>query len=112
MDQVYIQDRFTINQNGHSLSDAIVLPIAQYNALTPAQITQMKQDRFNSWLIVINTPPPVIPINQQLADVDSEIAALTTELSQLSTQQSTLIAQGAILQTPPIQTQQVVSGGK
>jgi hypothetical protein len=45
---------FTIEENGYTFKDAIVLP--DDHTLTKTQIEKMKQARFQEWLTVINTP--------------------------------------------------------
>ena len=46
---------FEITDGVNTLRDAIVL--ADGVTMTDAEIEAMKQQRFNDWLIVINTPP-------------------------------------------------------
>jgi len=55
-DQVIIQRKFKIERDGLSYSDAIVLPEAEYNALTPEQIETIKEERFENWKKIITTP--------------------------------------------------------
>ena len=45
---------FTIEENGYTFSDAIVLP--EDHKLTKTQIEKIKQKRFQAWLDIINTP--------------------------------------------------------
>jgi hypothetical protein len=49
-----ISIEFTIEENGYTFTDAIVLP--DDHKLTKTQLAQIKQARFQEWLSVINTP--------------------------------------------------------
>ena len=55
-DQIIIQRRFTIERDGLTFSDAIVLPEDEYNALTTEQIDAIKEERFTNWKTAITTP--------------------------------------------------------
>lgn len=57
-DQIFIQIRFTIEQDGLVLKDALIMPQSDFNTLTEQQITDMKQARFDAWKLSIQTPPP------------------------------------------------------
>lgn len=48
-----ISINFTIEENGYTFTDAIVLP--DNHTLTKAQIESVKKQRFQAWLDVINT---------------------------------------------------------
>jgi hypothetical protein len=52
MDNGWISDSFTIGESP-SLTDAIVMPPDQYNALTAGQIEAMKQERYDRWVAMI-----------------------------------------------------------
>ena len=55
-----IQHIFEFSKSGNgdmTFRDALVMPQEAYDALTPEQITAMKQARFDNWLAVINAPP-------------------------------------------------------
>ena len=52
LDNGWISDSFTIGESP-SLTDAIVMPPDQYNALTADQIEAMKQDRYDKWIVMI-----------------------------------------------------------
>lgn len=53
---------FTITQNNHTFSDALIL--ADDHTFTDAEIKAMKQARFDNWYTIITTP------TQDLAPVD------------------------------------------
>lgn len=77
-DQIFVQHRFTLVQNGQSLTDALVLPIGEYNALSAAQITALKQQRFDNWQNLIKNPPaPVEPSKaEKLVTIDKDLLSL------------------------------------
>jgi len=52
LDNGWISDSFTIGESP-SLTDAIVMPPDQYNALTADQIEAMKQARYDKWVAMI-----------------------------------------------------------
>ena len=47
--------KFEMTDGVNTLRDAIVLP--EGVTMTDAKIEAMKQQRFDAWLVVINTPP-------------------------------------------------------
>jgi hypothetical protein len=53
---------FTITQNNHTFSDALIL--ADDHTFTDAEIEAMKQARFDNWYTIITAP------TQDLAPVD------------------------------------------
>lgn len=75
-DQVFIQHRFTITEDDKTYSDAIVLPIDEYNALTSKQIETLKQDRFDNWKTAISTPPPEVDPDVAIDDIQAQIDTL------------------------------------
>ena len=85
---VWIQDRFTIEQDGLTLQDAIVLPQAEYNALTPQQITNLKQERFDNYKNVIKNPPP-----QPEQTPEEIVASLDNDLESLRQTAEALLVQ-------------------
>lgn len=93
MDQVQIQVKFTITQNGQTLTDALFYTQDEYNALTPEQLQADKQKRFDSWQTAINTPPIEPTPDQQFTDVTDQITSLQEQLDQLTTQQADLATQ-------------------
>lgn len=77
MDQVYIQHRFKIEREGKSYSDALVLPINEYEALSPSEIENLKEERFTNWKEVIENPIPEPTKEELLAAIDKELSELT-----------------------------------
>ncbi|KPK13930.1 MAG: hypothetical protein AMJ56_00310 [Anaerolineae bacterium SG8_19] len=53
----WISDAFVLGDGPLVYSDAIVLPPEQYNALSPDEIAALKQQRYDNWIAIINTPP-------------------------------------------------------
>lgn len=49
MDQVFIQHRFTIEEDGLTFSDALIMPKEEYDALNEEDIANMKHDRYTKW---------------------------------------------------------------
>ena len=51
-----VQDVFEMGAEPYLFQDAIVMPKAQYDALTPEQIQAIKQKRYDDWLAIVNPP--------------------------------------------------------
>lgn len=86
-DQIFVQHRFTIvdKNTGISFSDAIVLPVEEYDALSDKQIEKKKQERFDNWKEVISNPPdPVeVPVEEKIDAIEKQIQELTEQKEQL-----------------------------
>jgi hypothetical protein len=54
--QLIVSDSFEIGEEPYVLKDALVLPQAEYDALTIEEIQAMKQARYDSWIAIINMP--------------------------------------------------------
>jgi len=91
-DTIWIQHRFTIEQNGLTLSDALVLPQAEYEALTPQEIETRKTERFTNWKAIIDNPPvqEEPTKEEQLASVEKELASLEEQKIVLELQKTEL----------------------
>jgi len=92
-DQIYIQRRFDVDVPGYgTLSDAITLLQADYNALTPANIITIKATRVASWKAAIdaarNAPRPTRA--QRLAAILARRADLQAAQDQLDAEQAQL----------------------
>lgn len=87
MDGIFIQDRFSIpdDSSGSIYSDALILPIDEYNALSEKEVTLLKQARFDNWKQALedaqNQPPP--SKEEALADITAEIEAKRDDLARL-----------------------------
>lgn len=90
MDQIFIQHRFKIEQDGRSFSDALVMPKEEYDKLTPEEIETQKQARYDNWVYVIEHPEPAIelPLVDQLENVESQLADLQAQIDYLSVQKT------------------------
>lgn len=100
-DQIFIQRRFTITQGDQTLQDAIVLPEAEYNALSDKDIENLKQERFNNWQEVIKNPPPPEkePSKEEvIASLDEQISSLTQQKESLEA--SAQVSEVSINPTP------------
>ncbi len=77
-DQIFIQHRFKVEENGQSFSDAIVMPQDEYVKLTPEEIETQKQERFNNWQEAIKSPlvQEEISKEEQLAQLEKDIASI------------------------------------
>lgn len=96
-DEIFIQHRFTLVQNGASLSDALILPIADYQSLKQADIDTLKQQRFTSWKYQLDNPPVIVE-----PSIDVKYQIVTDQITELTKQKVLLESQGA----------KVVGGGK
>jgi len=86
MDQVFIQHRFKISgQDGITLSDALILPIGEYQALTPEQIEALKNERLTNYIEFVKNPPqlPVPTKEELLTAINAQIAELTTRKAEI-----------------------------
>lgn len=92
-DQIFIQHRFTIVEDGNSFSDALVLTKDEYDLLTPEQIESQKQERFNNWKEFVNNP-----VKQPEQTKEELIASLDKDLANLEEQKQVLTAQKSELQ--------------
>jgi hypothetical protein len=83
-DQIFIQHRFTINEGSKQYKDAIVLPLSEYQQLSPEQIESKKNERFNSWKTISSTPQVVVSDPEaELQTIDAQIQELSSKKQQL-----------------------------
>lgn len=59
----YVQDKFTINQQGYSYTDALYFSKEEYDQLSVSDIEAMEQSRFDNWLTYIRPSPQSDPIS-------------------------------------------------
>ena len=107
-DHIFIRHDFVIEQDGQRLQDAICLPIDDYNKLSKDDIEKMKQQRFENWIKAINTPPPEISKEEQLAQVEQQLTDMEQQKEQLLSQKTQL--QTAISAKPPIDVKPIKEG--
>lgn len=92
MDKIFIQHRFTIEENGSSFSDAIVLPIEEYNGLSQEEIETIKSQRHTNWKEIISNPPQPIAYEDMfredletvVVDIDAQIVSLQAQKEMIS----------------------------
>lgn len=84
-DQIFVQHRFTVEVQGILYSDALIVPLDEYEALAPTTIQELKQERVDDFIYFIENPPPVIdiPIEEQLAELADQIEALVQQQEEL-----------------------------
>lgn len=89
---LFIQDRFIIIQDGITLSDALVLPKTEYEALSPAQVTSLKNARFIAHKYLLEHPPvpPVYTDQEQLEMVEEELVFEEEKVKELKKKQKDL----------------------
>lgn len=81
-DSIFIQHRFTIEKDGKTYTDAIVLPLGDYEKLSSEEIEVIKEQRFNNWDEQVKNP--VTPSNVHvLADIESKLVELENQKAAL-----------------------------
>lgn len=61
-DGAIVTDNYEMGEFPYIWIDAIVMPLAEYEALTQEEIYQIKLSRYQTWYdIVTKPPPPPIP---------------------------------------------------
>lgn len=97
-DQILIQHRFTIERDGLTLQDALVLPKEDYEKLTPEDIEIQKEQRFTNWSEQIKNLPPQVEVSkeEQLAQVEEELKSIEKRKVYLSSQKVELASAIAI----------------
>ena len=70
---------FTVTDGSLTFMDIIDLPKEQFDMMSEAQITAMKQKKYSDWVLALNTSPPpdtVESLTVQIAFVDRELLKL------------------------------------
>lgn len=85
-DQIFISHRFSKKRSGYpEYSDALVLPIEEYNLLKPEEIEVIKEERVQAFCDRIDNPPVVVePTDQEV------LQAVNTQLVELENQKASL----------------------
>ncbi len=62
-----VHDTFERYYEGIKFEDSLVMPSAEYHAMTEAQIEAMKEERFQAWVYIFTHPPepPEPPIPEE-----------------------------------------------
>lgn len=89
-DQIFIQHRFTVEKDGHVLSDAIVLPKSEYEALQPEEIEVMKTERLDNFVVALTAPKEEV-----METKEETIAKIDADLASIEEQKTTLLAMKA-----------------
>ena len=56
LDNGMVSDRFEFASQYGDYKDALVMTQQEYDALTEAEISALKQERFDNWLKIFETP--------------------------------------------------------
>lgn len=104
-DQVFIQHRFTIEKDGKSYSDALVVPFDDYGKLSPEEIEAQKNERFDNWKAGLDTVTKEETSEDVVTSIDKDLLALEEQKQLLLSQKSELQAEIAMAKP-------VVKGGK
>lgn len=84
---VNVQVRFTIDEEGYpSYTDALYVPLSQYEAMSDAELERLKTERHESWkahLAAAADEPAVQP--QPVSSVEHARQILSDALAQLDT---------------------------
>lgn len=88
MDQIFVQHRFSIDRDGKTLQDALVMPIEDYQKLSESDIEAQKEERFTNWKQAIENPPKV-----EEPAPEEKIAQIEKDLASLEEQKQVLLSQ-------------------
>lgn len=93
MDQIFIQYRFTIQQDGLTFQDAIVLPQSEYEVLSAEDIEVLKQERFDNFKKSVIDPPQNSELSKEdkLENIEQDLVSLNQQKEQLLTIKEELI---------------------
>lgn len=90
-DQIFIQHRFTIE----NYSDALVMPLHEYEELSPEDIKVLKEERFTNWKKIISTKQPVVEPTAE--SLQADIKSLEEQEVIIATQKEDIIAKLAAI---------------
>lgn len=88
MDQIFVQHRFSIDRDGQTLQDALVMPLEDYQKLSESDIEAQKEERFTNWVEAINNPVQV-----EEPAPEEKIAQIEKDLASLEEQKQVLMSQ-------------------
>jgi len=114
-EQVFIQHRFTIERDGLTLQDALVMPMEDYEKLTPEDIEAQKEQRFANWSEQIKNPPPQVELSkeEQLAQVENDLKSIEEQKVQLTSRKVELASAIAVEVLPVEEViDKSIKGGK
>lgn len=111
MDQIFIQHRFTVQRDGQTLQDALVMPLEDYQKLSESDIEAQKEERFTNWSEAIKNP-----VKQEEPAPEEKIAQIEKDLASLEEQKQVLMSQKVEVQSKIDVLEEVkgtpVKGGK
>jgi hypothetical protein len=61
-----IADDFEMGEYPLILKDALVMPLVEYEKLTPEEIISMKQSRYDKWYAYITTPVDEVLLTEEV----------------------------------------------
>lgn len=85
-DEINIQYKFTVEQEGYpAFTDAIYLPLDEYNAMSDEELEGRKQERFNNFKAMLDSPPEPVDESAQesVTSVEQARQILADALSRL-----------------------------
>lgn len=84
-DQLFIQRRFKIKEGKYDLSDSLIIPLTEYNALSEGEISSLKEDRFTAFKNYIDNPPvfPQPTDEEILTEIDKQIEILASKRAEV-----------------------------
>lgn len=79
-DKIRVQVQFTkTTDEGIDYTDCLYYDLVEYPNVKQEDIETAKQERFDNWQTLIENPPVIeeVPIDDQIASIDSQIKDLT-----------------------------------
>jgi len=94
MEEVKVQVRYTITENGANFTDALYYTLEQYDNLTNTKKEAEKQTRFTAWKQAIAVQPIKKTKEQQLIEIQSEKKQLQDRLIDIAIKETELAVEG------------------
>lgn len=84
MDQVFIQVRFSKQQDGREFNDCLYFALEEWEKIDPDQVEKLKQERFDNWVAVVQNPPVIEdPKEEELRAYAAELEAKLAEIQNM-----------------------------
>ena len=104
-----IMHKFTIERDGNSYTDSLILPEDDYKKLSEAEIEGMKEERYSNWKNMIDNPPqpvelkdlPKEDLEAQAQSIDEQIVSLQAQKAQVA--EAIVIAKPKPIEIKPIE---------
>lgn len=87
-DKVSVHITFTKEQDGKTLTDALIMSLDEFNSITPEKIEEQKQQRLDNWIKAVNTPVEAVEPTKE--DLESQQASIDEQIAQLQSQKVVL----------------------